>query len=656
MRRALPICLALSILAAVAASAAEPAAPVAPAVLPMPASLVAEAIPPVPLSVVEEVGRYTESRSAGFSDWHPVEREVLVSTRFGNTNQIHRVRQPGGARTQLTFFPEPVGGAIYEPRAGSYFLFTKDRGGDEFRQIFRQDVSDGRVTLLTDGGRSQNGGIEWSRGGDRIAYGSTRRNGADRDIWVMDPTDPKSDRMVAEVQGGGWGPLDWSPDDRQLLIGEFLSVNESRLHLLDLASGERRRIDPAGEPVSWSAAKFTPDGRRLYVTTDQGGEFSYLATLDPESGQVERLSQGIDWDVVFFDLSEDGKWIAFEVNAAGLSQLWLLDTATREQRRIDGLPVGVLGNFGFHPRRAEIAFALTTARTPSDIYTYDLASQRLERWTESETGGVVLDALPDARPIAWKSFDGREITGFLYMPPPRFTGKRPVVMDIHGGPEGQALPTFLGRWNYFVNELGVAIVKPNVRGSTGYGKSFTRLDNAELREDSVKDIGALFDWIAAQPDLDGSRVMVEGGSYGGYMVLAVSTLYPERIVGAIDVVGISHFGSFLQNTESYRRDLRRAEYGDERDPKIRELFERISPLRNAAKIKKPLFVVQGANDPRVPRSESEQMVATVRDGGTPVWYLLGMDEGHGFAKKANADYQFYAIVEFVKRYLLGESP
>ena len=256
--------------------------------------------------------------------------------------------------------------------------------------------------------------------------------------------------------------------------------------------------------------------------------------------------------------------------------------------------------------------------------------------------------------VRWKSFDGKTISGFLYRPAQKFTGKRPVIIDIHGGPESQFRPVFLGRQNYYLNELGAAILFPNVRGSSGYGKSFLKLDNGFLREDSVKDIGALLDWIATQPDLDASRVMVTGGSYGGYMSLAAATTYSDRIQGAIDIVGISNFVSFLERTEGYRRDLRRVEYGDERDPKMREFLLKISPLNNADKIKKPLFVIHGKNDPRVPLNEAEQMVATVRKSSTPVWYLMAKDEGHGFAKKPNADFQFYSTVQFVKTYLLKE--
>ena len=254
--------------------------------------------------------------------------------------------------------------------------------------------------------------------------------------------------------------------------------------------------------------------------------------------------------------------------------------------------------------------------------------------------------------VRWKSFDGREITGIAALPAARFPGRRPVLINIHGGPEADAEFGFLGRANYYVEELGVAVIQPNVRGSEGFGKTFLSLDDGRKREDSVKDIGALLDWIATQPRLDPSRVVVSGGSYGGYMSLAVATTYPERIAGAIDIVGISNFVSFLENTESYRRDLRRVEYGDERDPEMRAFLTGISPLTHAAKITKPLFVVQGRNDPRVPWTEAEQIVREARASGAKVWYLLAENEGHGFARKENADYLFYSIVMFMRETML----
>jgi dipeptidyl aminopeptidase/acylaminoacyl peptidase len=619
-------------------------------------NLVTQGLPPIPASLADEVRRYTESRSASLADWHPTERSILISTRFANTAQIHRVGHPGGARTQLTFFDEPIGDACYEPVNGRYFLFAKDVGGNEFRQIYRCDLADGRVTLLTDGGRSQNGGIEWSTRGDKIAYASTRRNGADRDIYVMDPLDPATDRLVLQVSGGGWSVLDWSPDDRQLLVGEYISVSESRGWLLDLSTGVKTLLTPPGpEPISYRSGRFSKDGTGLYLTTDKDSEFQRLAYVDLATKQVTALVDSIPWDVEDLDLSPDGRTIAFATNEAGISRVYLFDIADHKLRRIDAVPTGDVYGLKWHPKGWHLAFTVLSAGSPSDVYSIDTGTGELSRWTESELGGLVATELSVPRLVSWSSFDGREITGLLYEPPARFSGKRPVIIDIHGGPEGQSRPGFGGRYNYFLNEHGVALLLPNVRGSTGYGKTFVKLDNGTNREDAVKDIGALLDWIAKQPSLDASRIMVMGGSYGGYMTLACATHYSDRIRCAIDIVGISNFNTFLKNTESYRRDLRRVEYGDERDAAMQEFFERIAPLNNAARIAKPLFVVQGGNDPRVPRSEAEQMVERVAGNGTPVWYLMARDEGHGFRKKENADFQFYATVLFVRQYLLGSS-
>jgi dipeptidyl aminopeptidase/acylaminoacyl peptidase len=617
-------------------------------------NLVIDGIPPIPAVISDVTRRYTEFRRASLLDWHPAKSEILISTRFANTPQIHRVVAPGGARTQLTFAQEPVSQAVYEPRTGRYFLFLKDVGGNEFSQIYRFDVADGAITLLTDG-RSQNGGIEWSTAGDRIAYGSTRRNGTDRDIYVMNPSDPKSDRLLLEVQGGGWGVTDWSPDDRQLIAQEARSVNQSSLWLVDMASGKKSALSPVdgGDTVVYAGAQFSRDGRGVYLVTDEGSEFQRLAYMDLATRRLIALTIGIDWDVTEFALSWDGRTIAFVTNEGGISRLYLLDTRTRRRRPVPGLPSGLLGGLVWQRGGGRLGFTLADTRSAGDAYSLAPATGKLTRWTTSETGGLDTKALPEPALIRWPSFDGREISGFYYHPPARFAGKRPVLINIHGGPEGQARPGFQGRGNYFLNELGVAIIEPNVRGSTGYGKSFVKLDNGFKREDTVKDIGALLDWIGRQPELNSSRIMVTGGSYGGYMTLMVATTYNQRICCSLDVVGISNLATFLTHTESYRRDLRRVEYGDEREPEMRAFMDRTAPLNNAAKITKPLFVVQGANDPRVPRSEAEQMVATVKRNAGPVWYLLAKDEGHGFRKKANADFQFYATVQFIRTYLLS---
>jgi dipeptidyl aminopeptidase/acylaminoacyl peptidase len=615
-------------------------------------NLVVEGLPPIPVSVAEDVRRYNESRGAGFVAWHPVKREMLIATRFGNVAQLHQVKMPMGARKQMTFFSEPVGNATYEPTNGEYILFGKDVGGNEFGQLYRMDFGTGAITLLTDGGRSQNGGVTWSNSGKRIAYSSTRRNGADRDIYTMDPLNKSTDRLLLQVSGGGWGVLDWSADDKQLLVGEYISANESYLWLADVAAGEKKALtDRSEKGVAIGGAFFSKDGKGIYLTTDKDNEFARLAYMDLSTKKTDYLTN-IPWDVEAVDMSEDGKQLAFVTNEAGMSKLYLMNTATKKYAEIKNLPVGLYFSIAFHKNGKDLGLAVNTAQSPTDVYVYSTSTGKVERWTESELGGIVASELRLPDLIKWKSFDDREISGFYFKPHKKFTGKRPVIINIHGGPEGQARPTFQGANNYYLNELGVAIIYPNVRGSSGYGKTFLTLDNGMKREESVKDIGALLDWIARQPDLDASRVMVTGGSYGGYMTLAVATTYNDRIKASLDIVGISHFSTFLKNTESYRRDLRRVEYGDEREPGMAAFFEKIAPLNNADKITKPLFIVQGGNDPRVPRTEAVQMAEKVRKNGGTVWYLEAKDEGHGFSKKNNNDFLRYATIMFIKNYLL----
>jgi dipeptidyl aminopeptidase/acylaminoacyl peptidase len=643
------------ILAALAFSAAAlgqtPPAASPPTVQP-PESLVVEGVPPIPVSLAEAVGRYTELRSAGFSSWHPTRREMLIATRFGNVTQAHLVKFPGGARTQMTFYPDRVSGARFDPKSGGSFIFSKDIGGGEFFQFYRYDFSDGNVTLLTDG-KSRNTGARWSNGGGLIAYGSTRRTGNDVDIYVENPMEPKSVRKVIELSGGGWEVADWSPDDTKLLVAEFISINESYLWLADVAAGTKTLLTPKGkEKIAYLNAAFAKDGKGVFVTFDSGSEFQRLAYMDLATKKTEFLTPDTA-DVDDFDVSEDGKTIAYVTNEKGIGVIHFFDVAARREMPGPKLPLGTVSGVRWHKDGGAIGFTMETPRANADAYSHDLKTGKLDRWTYSELGGLNSDTWAEPELVAWKSFDGREITGFLYRPSAsKFPGKRPVVVEIHGGPEGQARPDFLGMWNYMINELGVAVILPNIRGSSGYGKTFLKLDNGYLRVGTYKDIGALFDWIRTRPDLDADRVLVGGGSYGGHMTLAVAYLYSDRIRCALDVVGPSSLVTFLENTSGYRRDLRRVEYGDERDPKMRAFLERIAPMTNAEKIKKPLFVIQGANDPRVPLSESVQMVQKIRGVGTPVWYVMAKDEGHGFAKKSNRDFQFYATILFMKEFLL----
>jgi pimeloyl-ACP methyl ester carboxylesterase len=623
--------------------------------------LVVDGLPAIADAVAADAGRYTEGRSATPQAWHPVKREMLIATRFGDTSQIHSVIFPGSDRRQLTFFRDRVSGAFFppDPHRGDHFVFSKDVDGGEAFQIYRHDLANGVDTMLTDG-KSRNEFGRFSRAGVRMAYTTTSRNGQDLDIHVIDPRDPKSDRLLAELEGGGWRPLDWSPDSRSLLVQETVSVGESYLWIFDSIDGRREALTPRGpgpEKVRYSGGAFTPDGRSVYTTTDHDSEFMRMARIDLETKDHVFLTDLIPWDVDEFELSRDGHTLALVTNEDGIGVLRLYDAVTGRERPRPRLPVGSVQNLRFHLNGRDLAFGLVSVRRPEDVYSLDVVSGRVERWTDSETGLVEMAPPRDPELVKWPSFDGRTITGYLYLPPAaRFPGPRPVIIDIHGGPESQFRPGYLGRLRYLVDGLGVALLFPNVRGSTGYGKTFTRLDNGARREDAIRDIGGLLDWIDTRENLDHGKVMVTGSNYGGYLTLAAAYHFARRLRCAVDVGGMSNLLTFLSSTEPYRRDLRRVEFGDEREGDMQTFFKRISPAANAERITKPVLVVQGRNDPAVPVREAEQIVAALKKQYTPTWYLQARNEGREFTRKPNADFQFFATVAFIKTYLLVKAP
>lgn len=619
-------------------------------------NLVLEGIPEIPQQLTERLQQYQNTRSAFFAGWHPSGEGILIGTRFGETGQVHWVKSPGGARHQLTFFDEPVSGVAVSPNPDLHsFVFMRDVGGSENYQIFQFDLESSSVRMLTDG-RSRNNGTAISNRGDRLAFSTNQRNGRDWDIHVTSVTGGQKSVVLLEKEGA-WGAGDWSPDDSKLLVAKIVSANEVHPYILDIETKELTDLNPSEEPIAYGGGAWSKDGKGMYFTSDEGTEFLHLRYQDLETGEVEILTPDIPWDVEGLELSPNGEWLAFSVNEDGIGKLHLWKTATREEVALPELPIGQVFAAEFSPDSSRLALWFNTPQTPGDVYVLDIASGKLERWTYSEVGG--LDSAKFVVPtlIHYETFDEvdgkpREIPAFYYKPPG--DGPFPVLIEIHGGPEAQARPFFRAEHQLAVTEFGIALLLPNVRGSTGYGKSYLQLDDGYLREDSVKDIGKLLDWIEKQPELDSDRVMVYGGSYGGYMVLASMTHYNDRLRGAIDVVGISNFVTFLENTQEYRRDLRRVEYGDERDPEMREFLNKISPTTNAHKITKPLFIAQGLNDPRVPASEAEQIAAAVRKNSGEVWYMLAKDEGHGFRKKRNRDVYTAAMALFLQRTLFGE--
>jgi protease II len=607
-------------------------------------NLVMENIPEIPASVVERLQQYSNIRSAGFSDFAP-DGGIYITTRFGETTQIHHVAEPMGMRRQVTFYDERTGGATVRP-GSDQFVFTKDIGGDEFFQGFLFDPETARTVRFTEAG-TRNGALGWSDDGAQIAWYRQTDGDPDADILIADPSDPSSARVVLEGEGL-MIPVDWSPNGEHLLILRYYSITHADLYTLDIESGALTEILP-GEDIAYGGAQFSSDGESIYAVTDLDSEFRRVLEIELEDGAVRTVTPEHGWDVEAMDLSPDGAKLVYTINEGGNETLLMINPETGESLGTPDLPLGLIGSLQFSADGAQLGFSHVSAGSPGDAWTYDLTSGDLTRWTRSEVGGLDTDSFVEPELISFESFDGREIPSFYY--PAGGEGPHPVIIDIHGGPESQERPGFNARIQYWVNELGVSVLAPNVRGSSGYGREYTLADNGFNREDSVRDIGALIDWVAENPELDADRVVVYGGSYGGYMVLASLTHYSDRLAGGINIVGISNFVTFLENTNGYRRDLRRAEYGDERDPEMYAFLQEISPANQADRITAPLFIIQGANDPRVPASEAEQILAAVREAGGDPWYLLALDEGHGFAKKSNRDFQSQAETLFLAEIL-----
>ncbi len=619
-----------------------------------PPAIATEGVPNVPSALRERLRQYQNVRSAAFSDWSPDGRGMLVTTQFGNTTQLHRVYEPGGRREQITFFDEPVRGSFVPKSKDGAILLSMSKGGNENFQVYLLDQVTRKAALLTDGAsRNQLEAIRPD--GGQIIIGSTKRNGRDTDLYIGDPHQPNSLKMLLQTKGEFWTAADWSQDGGKVLLNHRVSINESYPALLDLATGEKKMLfSPTPGKAAYHNLAFLPDGQSAYVTTDARSEFQQLARVDLKTLEYQFMDNDLSWDVTSVTVEPNTGLTAFTVNEDGASALYLLKDKKRERLMV---PLGVISGLKFSPDGKHLGFTLSRLDAPPDAYSLALDGRQLTRWTYSEVGGLNPARFVTPQSIKFVSFDKREIPAYYYKPVAAAEGKPvPVIISIHGGPESQFRPIFSGQFQFFVNELGCAVVAPNVRGSAGYGKTYLTLDNAEKREDSVRDIGALLDWIARQPELDASRVAVVGGSYGGYMVLASLTNFPDRIKAGVDIVGIASFKTFLKNTSGYRRDLRRVEYGDERDPKMQEVFARIDPLSNAGKIRSALLVVHGRNDPRVPFSEAVQIAAKVRENGRSVWTVYADNEGHGFARRENRDYMNAVMAMFLQESFKGTTP
>jgi dipeptidyl aminopeptidase/acylaminoacyl peptidase len=608
-------------------------------------------VPPIPSSLPGELAPYSAVYGLPLAGWDLEKPEILLKGISNNT-WISRVGAPAAKALPTGIYIRSSGiyDVYFQPQ-GKYLAYTRDTGGNETFQLYLYDVGSGQSIELSDG-KSRNTEPVWSNAGDRIVYSSTPVGDSGVSLRLIDPLKPTTDRLIAKSSGSYFKAYDWSPDDKQIVFCDFTSNTASTLWLIDVIGGNKTLLSPKSDQAEYyDYPQFSKDGKGVYVVTDHDSDMRRVAYIDLATRKVSYLSSNPKWDVDEFQLAPDGKNLAYVTNEDGISRLHAFDIAANKERVSSELPIGIISDLKWNKNSMDLAFNFKSPRTPNDIYAINIESGKVELWAKSVTNGVDTEHFSIPELVHWTTFDKRTVSGFLYRPPTKFKGKRPVIIDIHGGPEEQYRPVFGYEDNYFLDELGVVKIYPNVRGSSGYGKAFLSLDNGMRREDALKDIGTLLDWIKTQPDLDADRILVEGTSYGGYLALSAACAYGDRIRGAISESGITNLASFVEHTEGWRRDLQRSEFGDERDPKIKEFLSRIAPVNNAQKITKALLLIHGQNDPRVPVAEPAALVAATK-GRIPVWYILAKDEGHGLVQNKNRNFRLYASILFVKEFLL----
>jgi dipeptidyl aminopeptidase/acylaminoacyl peptidase len=634
-----------------------------PQAVPIPPSVKVEGMPPIPQSIADDLSRYAAFRDAQLVAWHPTKRQILINTVFGQSPQIHLVDGPGRARAQLTFLPAPgvprataaapYPAASFDPADGNTVVLRRDvTGGTEGYNLYRYDMSTGQITQLNES-KTASGPPIWARQGKWIAYRSGERNGKDRDIYVMQPSNPATARRVGDTSGN-WDVEDWSPDGSSLLALEYASNTATTIWKMNVESGERKALTPRdGEPFNWFNPRFGVDGRHVYALSDKGGGRTRVWRGVVATGAWTPITSDAD-EIDAFELSPDGQMAAMIVDRGENTDVQVLDLGTLKLRSLPSIGTGVVSQLMWRPGSREVAFTLASIKSQGDVYSIDTSVGTLTRWTFSEVS-FNPDALPAPEVIHWKSEDGLSISGILYRPSTKFTGPRPVMVSLHGGPEQRDRVRFQGRSNYFLNELGIAIIYPNVRGSIGFGRQFEEADNGKARTGAIKDVGGLLDWIAAQPDLDNRRVLLQGPSYGGYLALEASIVYADRVRCVMAGAAMTNLVTFLEQTGPDRQANRRAEYGDERDPDMRAFLLSISPISRALEMKRPTMILHPGSDTRVPVNQAQDLVQALKANDVPVWYLEFTGVGHDNfpGSLANVDLMLSSWTLFIKTYLLN---
>jgi dipeptidyl aminopeptidase/acylaminoacyl peptidase len=608
-------------------------------------TLVYDGIPSLDPTLAARLSRYEEWRQATFLDWLP-DGSMLIATRFGRFEQVHRVASPLGMRQQLTF----GGGSVVAaraPRSGAGFVFVRQSAG--YPQLY-YDPGAGAPRQLTHG-NYQHGSPVWSHDGKRVAFYGTDRTGVSDDIYVVNIGSGTPPRLAIAGSAGGWRPLDWSPDDSKLLLLNTISPEKSALYVADVATGA---LAPVAVPESRiTGASFAPDGVGFYLIADAQSNYEQLLYYNPITHDTRRVSADAPWDVEDFAVSAGGHYVAYVVNDDGRSRLTVLDTLRQLLFKPPGLQDGRIENIRFDATGRKLAFSYESSRSPRDVYVYDAALGTLERWTQSEVGPLAPASLAQAQLIHYPTWDRldlqrRTLSAYVYMP--RGTAPCPVLIAVPGGRElhSQFRPVWRPFIQFVVNDLGYAVIAPNVRGSSGYGKAFRALDGGKLRDDAVRDVGALLVWIGLQPGLDARRVAIMGHAYGGFLALASLATYGDHFRGAIDVAGIASLVDYVGHSPVGERAQRIAEFGDVQDTDMRAFLDRISPLDNVALIHRPVLVVQGLDAPGSRAADSQQLVWRLRSEGNQAWYLSATDAGNDFTRPADRRAYLETAAQFLQ--------
>jgi dipeptidyl aminopeptidase/acylaminoacyl peptidase len=602
------------------------------------------------------IRRFLNIRSAYGPSFSPDGRFLTFLTNTTGVSQLWQVPADGGWPTQLTFTRESVRGARYSPRTHQV-IFSQDAGGNERTQLYLlsgvgggtdHDIGEGWVIAnLTRFPRAVHSFGGWSHDGKQFAFSANREKFGRFDVYVQ-KAGPGKPRLLSRGPGGFYQAAGWSPDDRTILVVRGESNFNQDLYLVDVATGKATLLTRHKGDVQYHSPCWSADSKAIYCSSTAGGrDLTALARIEVDSGKLTYLDQP-DHEVGGVSASPKGRWLAWLLNAGGKSEFRIRGLKTGKTRSVPGLPLGVVGQVAFAPDDSKLAFTFNGPRHNPDVWVWDLAADKPKQLTHAGRAGIPFSdfALPEL--IRYKTFDGRQIPAWFYRPKREGDRLPPVIVYPHGGPESQSRATFNPIFQFFL-QRGYAVLAPNVRGSSGYGTVYMNLDNTTKRMDSVKDLAYAAYWLRDQKKGDPKRLAVYGGSYGGFMVLAAVTHYPDLWAAAIDVVGICNFETFIKRTSAYRRAHRAAEYGNLKEH--RKFFRKISPIHHVDKIKCPMMVIHGANDPRVPIAEAEQIVAALKKRKVPVEYLRYEDEGHGLAKLKNRLDAYPKMAAFLDKHL-----